>query len=329
MGVGKETGCAAYYERQTEDVVEHARAPDGWILNYEQVSAGKFSGLIRQVDLPRFQIIEDRANQAMVKSGTALEGSVCFSLPAKGSSPQLICLGNSYDKPGLLVADSRSLPEVRTVSYLRIFNLNVQKHLLVDYVAKQGLTLDTERSTYFFPFQRPLEQQELTQAITNVLMLSKQGRLEQKVFRKNAQDLILSHVLDVCDDTECLRHVSSTRKKQMVDRARTYVLEHSEEPLSIMDLCNHVGASRRKLQYCFQDVLGISPVSFLRIMRLNAVHRILCRVSDEKQIQDVAADWGFWHLGHFTADYRNLFGERPSDTRRRAIGKLPISDNAF
>jgi AraC family ethanolamine operon transcriptional activator len=89
-----------------------------------------------------------------------------------------------------------------------------------------------------------------------------------------------------------------------------------------MDLCNHVGASRRKLQYCFQEVLGISPVSFLRILRLNAVHKALCTGGEEKQIQDIAAEWGFWHLGHFTSDYRNLFGERPSDTRSRTKSKF-------
>ncbi|WP_408635108.1 helix-turn-helix domain-containing protein [Oleiphilus messinensis] len=32
---------------------------------------------------------------------------------------------------------------------------------------------------------------------------------------------------------------------------------------------------------------------------------------------DVAADWGFWHLSQFSKDYRQLFGERPSDTLQK------------
>jgi AraC family ethanolamine operon transcriptional activator len=31
-------------------------------------------------------------------------------------------------------------------------------------------------------------------------------------------------------------------------------------------------------------------------------------------IQDIASHWGFWHLSQFAQDYRQLFGELPSDT---------------
>ena len=32
------------------------------------------------------------------------------------------------------------------------------------------------------------------------------------------------------------------------------------------------------------------------------------------KVQDIAARWGFWHLGHFVTDYRRMFGELPSQT---------------
>lgn len=101
----------------------------------------------------------------------------------------------------------------------------------------------------------------------------------------------------------------------MVDRAREYALAHVDEPLSILDLCNHIGASRRKLQYCFQETLGINPVAYLRALRLNAVRREL-RLGTQG-VQEVAARWGFWHLSRFASDYRTLFGETPSQTLRR------------
>jgi AraC family ethanolamine operon transcriptional activator len=37
-------------------------------------------------------------------------------------------------------------------------------------------------------------------------------------------------------------------------------------------------------------------------------------------VQDVAAAWGFWHMSQFATDYRKLFGMRPSDTLKAAIG---------
>ncbi|WP_338353092.1 hypothetical protein [Thalassolituus oleivorans] len=31
----------------------------------------------------------------------------------------------------------------------------------------------------------------------------------------------------------------------------------------------------------------------------------------------VAANWGFWHPGQFAKDYKQLFGENPSETVKR------------
>jgi AraC-like DNA-binding protein len=39
------------------------------------------------------------------------------------------------------------------------------------------------------------------------------------------------------------------------------------------------------------------------------------RVAD-MTIGDAAAQWGFFHLSHFAADYHLLFGELPSQTLR-------------
>ncbi|NOR23809.1 MAG: helix-turn-helix domain-containing protein [Desulforhopalus sp.] len=35
------------------------------------------------------------------------------------------------------------------------------------------------------------------------------------------------------------------------------------------------------------------------------------------KVIDVSNVWGFWHMGQFAADYRNLFGELPSETLQK------------
>ena len=59
----------------------------------------------------------------------------------------------------------------------------------------------------------------------------------------------------------------------------------------------------------------------LQTRQLNAVRRNL-RASGPRgdTVRNVAARWGFWHMGQFARDYRNLFGELPSQTLR---GKNP------
>ena len=61
--------------------------------------------------------------------------------------------------------------------------------------------------------------------------------------------------------------------------------------------------------------------SDLDVLRaLNAVRREL-RVatgSPDEPIAAIAARWGFWHMGQFSRDYKQQFGELPSVTLRRA-----------
>ncbi|MCI4677998.1 helix-turn-helix domain-containing protein [Rhodoblastus acidophilus] len=104
------------------------------------------------------------------------------------------------------------------------------------------------------------------------------------------------------------------RRWAVVARARETIHSRPDEPISIAELCRVVGVSRRTLQYCFQDVLNVSPASFLRAVRLNGVRRMLRTATS---VTEAAAYWGFWHFGHFSRDYAAMFGELPSQTHRR------------
>jgi AraC-like DNA-binding protein len=74
----------------------------------------------------------------------------------------------------------------------------------------------------------------------------------------------------------------------------------------------------------FEAVTGCSPMAYVRAHRLAGVRDTLINADRTgARIIDIAADWGFWHMGHFAAAYRAMFGEAPSDTiaggNRKAI----------
>jgi AraC family transcriptional regulator, ethanolamine operon transcriptional activator len=72
------------------------------------------------------------------------------------------------------------------------------------------------------------------------------------------------------------------------------------------------------LQYCFQQAFGINPIAYVRAARLNGVRRAIRAGSGQSTIQDIAAQWGFWHLSHFCEAYKEMFGELPSVTQRHS-----------
>ncbi len=80
------------------------------------------------------------------------------------------------------------------------------------------------------------------------------------------------------------------------------------------ELCEGLRTSHRSLHYAFNKVLGISPVTYLRYIRLNGVRTELVSSDKPTLISEVAANGGFWHMGMFSVYYKHLFGERPSES---------------
>jgi AraC family ethanolamine operon transcriptional activator len=87
--------------------------------------------------------------------------------------------------------------------------------------------------------------------------------------------------------------------------------EMGGEPIEIWK----IGA--RTLNTAFQEVTGESPMQFIKRRRLNAARHALSTGKAES-VKSTALDHGFWHLGRFAHEYRNLFGEGPSETLLRA-----------
>ena len=97
-------------------------------------------------------------------------------------------------------------------------------------------------------------------------------------------------------------------------------MSHPDQSLSISDLARQDGVPERTLRTAFQRCYGLSPVEYLRIHRLHQARRLLrgsCQ--DETTVTQIAFGLGFWDLGRFAGAYRQLFGERPSETLRKPV----------
>jgi AraC-like DNA-binding protein len=110
--------------------------------------------------------------------------------------------------------------------------------------------------------------------------------------------------------TKCL-----SRRFEAIRRCETYMREHADETLTLLELSRLAGMRSRSLINAFEAITGYSPMDYLKRLRLDGVHRMLNRADKSRtRIIDVATEWGFWHMGHFTSDYRVMFGETPSQT---------------
>lgn len=306
---------------QTRDVVEHSHWPGTSDLCFKQVSAGRFAGRIASWALPGVRIIREQSNQALIKSGSTLGDCVVFSMPLHtAGDATLRYLGHEFRTPQLLATHARALPDVGVSAGVDVLCAIVDQALLEDAVCHSGH--DLPDGIVCQPLDDSGCWHDLVRIIYAFTRPDARGELEaagEPVIRRQARDTIVSCLLDM-SVSHRTTGISPTTRKRIVDRACAYAMAQDESPPTILDLCRQVGASRRKLQYCFQHVIGINPDAYLRILRLNAVHRALIEVESPVRVGDLAHRWGFMHLSRFAADYRRLFGELPSATRQRVWG---------
>lgn len=112
---------------------------------------------------------------------------------------------------------------------------------------------------------------------------------------------------------------ATTRRRRAVARACTHINAHLRTPLTLRDLCDAAGMGGRSLEYGFQESYGIGPMAYLKCIRLGRVRRdLVASQSTDDAVAKTARRWRFAHMGQFSRDYRNQFGESPSVTLGRS-----------
>lgn len=108
----------------------------------------------------------------------------------------------------------------------------------------------------------------------------------------------------------------SSRAPATVRRAVEFIEANAHLPVSVEEIAAAARLSVRGTQAAFQRHLGTSPAAYLRRVRLAGAHRDLLAADPTagEGVADIAARWGFVHLGHFAASYRECYGVPPSHT---------------
>ncbi len=102
-----------------------------------------------------------------------------------------------------------------------------------------------------------------------------------------------------------------------IRRAIAFIDAHTSGPLTVQDVTEAIGIGLRSLQEGFRRYKQITPHDYIKRARLNGVRAELLDPLSSRSIEAVAQHWGFVNRGHFALDYRQTFGEQPSQTRRK------------
>jgi AraC family ethanolamine operon transcriptional activator len=110
------------------------------------------------------------------------------------------------------------------------------------------------------------------------------------------------------------RRLSLNNYLSLVQKFDEFVAVNAGKTLYSADVARQLGVSVRTLHNAVVAIRGMSMHRYMRLRRLWSVRQQLLRGDSQQSIKAVALMNGFWHMGEFTALYREMFGEAPQQT---------------
>jgi len=313
-----------YLQCSSSDASEHAAALHEWNQRYEQVSQGRFAGSFTRVQLDDFLVFRETANRTLVQSGRVCTEMVAIGFVRSASDRGRFC-GQDLQQGCFFRNTGNSTFQVVTGADWVLDAVSVPQRALDALQADMGEDAPPGGASGPEVMAAATKSNAELQAMMDFAL--KGAAVSASMQHSQALRMFkLSLAAAVLQCQQPLAKARASRamvnKQRIVSQARAYMEQHPETVLAVPDVCKAIGTSRRALQYAFEDVLQISPVAYLRLMRLNRVRASLLQPS-AGSVGDVAARWGFWHLSRFAADYKSLFGELPSATLQRCSALAP------
>jgi AraC-like DNA-binding protein len=306
------------------DVHVHAATIQQWNQDYSQLTAGCAESSLMQLTTTGCHLFLEQINQRVVQNGVAPRGKMCFAVP--------------INVPGSIRMQGREVDDSS------LFFLHGGEEFMFHMpMGMELLSITFERELFEQALEQTASAKELNRLLRQpVIRVSPQrfARARQRLLALFSQALVyedldstpdrevaleqamLGELLQLMTDPACDKHQrspSSTRSFIVEKCHRLTTAEMINVP-SVIELCERLQVSRRTLQNSFRSVAETTPLNYLRSVRLNGVRRLLMSTrACELSIGDAAAQWGFYHLSHFAAEYQELFAELPSHTARATI----------
>ena len=142
--------------------------------------------------------------------------------------------------------------------------------------------------------------------------LNKGKIIDEDLMIHKLPEFLLKAIANVADQ---LPKKISTSRQILLNKILTYIQKNLHRKVNTMELCDMFKISERNLRYIFKEILGVSPIRYLKIIKLNKARKGILKAKENIEINLTANKWGFNHSGQFATDYKKLFGEFPSETR--------------
>lgn len=286
-----------------------------WNVSSSQLAPGRYSGRHFAIHTGSMQLARTWRSHSTRIEGTVPTDTVVLAIPMSPHTP-IQYRGRRLSANSMIFQDHEEGLDFSFTGAIDILTVSVDKNELM----RRARTLwnedpDFRRSMGTLCFPSNPVRQEVAKTIASLVRegaLHAAGLATASGARK-WENAVLDCALTAIEPRSRLQGFPSRQRSARI--AEEYLRANCRQPVSISDLCEVAGTSRRSLHLGFMELYGSAPMRYLHALRLSGVRRHLTSErSSGQRITDIATRWGFDHLGRFATAYKEFFGHLPSAT---------------
>ncbi|NEQ33301.1 MAG: helix-turn-helix domain-containing protein [Leptolyngbya sp. SIO4C5] len=292
-----------------------------WDIHYEQLQPGAVCGCLQQIQIGSIQIFRSQINRSVRSLGSSPQGTLAFGIPLQVPG-RAIWHGYECDHNQILLNTNREV-DFTTPDNYELFVITIHRQTLSEIayqLNRKDIVKELDQKSLVAGIPQQLDQ--LRSYLQNVFQQVQDNPLcvyDAQVSLVTTQTIVrlLLNSIQLSQDAPS-SSLRPLRRTSLARRVEEYMLDHMQQALTLGQICEAMEISERSLHYAFQDLFDMSPMAYLKARRLNQVRRYL-KLADPRteKVVDIARQWGFHHMGHFSVDYKAMFGESPSETLKR------------
>ncbi|MBB2988912.1 AraC-like DNA-binding protein [Mycolicibacterium iranicum] len=164
-------------------------------------------------------------------------------------------------------------------------------------------------------------ERQLDHAIEYVrTIVHSEGGTPSRLVASTTESMLAAVVINTLPTNAAVETTARDRvdaKPPLLRRAIAFIESNADSDIALADIAASIHVTPRALQYMFRRHAGMTPMEYLRRVRMDHAHHELMQSDPgSTTIQLVASRWGFGHTGRFASLYRKTYGCNPSDTLR-------------
>lgn len=287
-----------------------------WGLDFVQLDKGVFTTTLQQLQIDQHTLQKIRFDKQVWQRGVAPEA--CLNIGVLiNQSAETNWNNQAININTLEIFSNTEGFDIISPAEFEAYTLSIHSDLVSKTIERGQLNLNTDK--LLTEHQVVMCSDHFAHKVNSLLThLLSDSFQQSNTFCQRQALLDLNHLILAQLDQHKINSQTFIRqaRRRVLTKALLYIDENLYHPINLSDVCLAAHTSLRTLDRCFKEKFQASPMAIITILRLHAFRKLLIN-SPEQKIYYLAGACGFWHMGKLGSDYKAMFGELPSQTKKK------------